>query len=299
MNEIVIQLAEYKTRVEDVLNKVLPSDDTLPTNLHKAMRYAVLGSGKRIRAALVYAMGQAYHGNLANLDIPASMIEIAHAASMVHDDLPALDNDDLRRGKPSCHKMFDEATAILAGDALLMLCYRVLSAYETPDVTLTSEQRLMMVQEFSLGSGSLGLMGGELLDIEGENKKLSIKEIERIYLMKTGKFFEIPIVLGLIAAGIKDATQIKLARDFAHYFGLAFQIQDDCLELSVPIEQLGKSTNSDHKLNKATYPSVLGSNEAEKLYHSLYEKSYDVLKQLPCEQTVLINIVNYVNARRY
>lgn len=217
-------LAQRIQRVNHTLANLLPSDADEPKRLHQAMRYAVLNGGKRLRPLLVYAAGEVCGASLTDLDHAACAVELIHAYSLVHDDLPAMDNDDLRRGQPTCHKAFDETIAILAGDALQTLAFEILS--NNRDTTLNLDQQLKMVTTLAKASGSLGMAGGQALEFSWTQQKIDVAQQEKIHHLKTGALITASIQLGAIAGKI-DLSQFNTLTQFGHTLGLAFQIQDD------------------------------------------------------------------------
>ena len=215
-----IHLKQHRNRINHALDQYLPQATLAPQRLHEAMRYAVFNGGKRIRPLLVYTIGETFNADLNLLDIPAATIELVHAFSLVHDDLPGMDNDDFRRGKPSCHKAFDEATAILAGDALLVLAFQLLSSNNSAN----PQTRIDMINVLTTASGSVGMAGGQAIDIE--NIKLTIAQLEHMYILKTGALLSASAQLGALAAGANQGI-LQLLDRYACCLGLAFQIQDD------------------------------------------------------------------------
>lgn len=268
----------YKTRVEAALTTYLPPADQPPTRLHQAMRYSVLNGGKRLRPALVYATGIALGLDLKQLDSAACAIELIHAYSLIHDDLPAMDNDDWRRGHPTCHKAFDEATAILAGDALQSLALPILCQ---TSAEITASQAIKMVQALTRASGSQGMAGGQALDLAAANNPVDLTQLQAIHRLKTGALISACIELALIAAGRDtDATIATPLRQFADHLGLAFQIQDDILDIAGDMQILGKQPGSDSKNNKTTYPILLGLTEAQKQLTALRQQALGLLDSL-------------------
>ena len=256
-----------KQRIEEVLARYLPQENKEPINLHKAMRYAVLNGGKRLRPLLVYAVGESYGTRIENLDAAAAAIELVHVFSLIHDDLPAMDNDDLRRGKPTCHKAFGEATAILAGDALLILAFQILAEQNLPPKIITA-----MIQTLAIASGSRGMTGGQDVDMQATGNKPSIKQLENMYILKTGALFVASVKLGALAAGINDENEFKKLEELARNYGLAFQIQNDILD----IENKGKDVEN----NKVTYPQIVGIEAAKKKILELQQTGNDKLRSL-------------------
>ncbi|WP_232020195.1 (2E,6E)-farnesyl diphosphate synthase [Sulfuriflexus mobilis] len=252
----------YQARTETVLGHWLPTGNTHPAELHAAMRYSVLGGGKRVRAVLVYLTGQALGIPLEQLDGPASTVELIHAYSLIHDDLPAMDDDDLRRGKPTCHKAFNEAIAVLAGDALHSLAFHILA--HDPAMQCAAASRLMMVDVLARAIGSRGMAGGQAIDLASEGKTLSLPELENMHIHKTGALIRASVQLGCLSGEYSEA-QYKALDHYAEYIGLAFQIRDDILDVEADTATLGKAQGADIARDKSTYPSLLGMAEAKKM----------------------------------
>ncbi len=262
-------------RVEAALEQFLPAENTLPMRLHQAMRYAVLGNGKRIRPLLVYAAGQAVGADEQALDVTACSIECIHAYSLVHDDLPAMDDDDLRRGKPSCHKVYGEAEAILAGDALQALSFSLLARADMG--TTVTQRRLHMIKILSQACGSRGMVGGQSLDLAATGKQLDIAELEDMHIHKTGALIRAAVLLGALCADTLGDQQRQALDRYGKYIGLAFQVQDDILDVTGSTEQLGKEVGADNALNKPTYPSLLGLAGARERAQELHQAAIDSL----------------------
>ncbi|WP_295513153.1 polyprenyl synthetase family protein, partial [Thiolapillus sp.] len=241
-------------RVEKALDHNLPATTIEPRNLHEAMRYATFNGGKRVRPLLVYAAGTACGGDMDVLDIPACAVELIHSYSLVHDDLPAMDDDDLRRGKPTCHKVYDEATAILVGDALQSLAFELLA--RSTD-RIPAETRLNMLRILANASGSRGMAGGQAMDIDGVDQELSLPELEIMHIHKTGALIRASVQLGVLSAGGSKEQLAKLEH-YAKAIGLAFQVQDDILDITENTHTLGKTQGKDAADNKPTYPALLG-----------------------------------------
>lgn len=247
------RLARWLQRVEARLESALPPPDHPPERLHQAMRHAVLGGGKRLRPMLVYAAGAATGADESLLDAPAAAVELVHAFSLVHDDLPAMDDDALRRGQPTVHVAFDEATAILAGDALHTLAFEVLAGETRAPETL----RLAWLATLAGATGAAGMCGGQALDMDGTGRALAVEELERLHALKTGALIRAAVRMGALAAAREDTTLQRLDA-FASALGLAFQIRDDLLDIEASSEQLGKTAGKDAAQDKATYPALLG-----------------------------------------
>jgi farnesyl diphosphate synthase len=248
--------ARWAARVEAKLEQSLPVAAQSPERLHAAMRHAALGGGKRMRPLLVYAAGSLFDVDEATLDAPAAAVELIHAYSLVHDDLPAMDDDDLRRGRPTVHIAFDEATAILAGDALQTLAFDLL-AYAEADVAL----RLEWLQVLSRASGVDGMCGGQALDLDATGAVQSLAALQRMHALKTGALIQAAVRMGA-AAGGANKDELQRLDDFAAALGLAFQVRDDILDIEASSEQLGKTAGKDVAQAKSTYPALLGMHGA-------------------------------------
>jgi len=281
----------WTTRVETKLDAVLPPADQLPFRLHEAMRYSVLGGGKRIRPLLVYATGVSLGATEAQLDAPAAAVELLHAFSLVHDDLPAMDDDDLRRGRATTHKAFDEATAILAADALQPLAFKVLASDTELDVPVAT--RLQMMNLLADACGSLGMTGGQAIDLESEGQQLSAAELEHMYRLKTGCLLEVSVLAGACAAGADDAV-LNALTDFAGKLGLAFQIRDDVLDVEGSTEVIGKQQGADIDRNKATWPALFGMDEAKAKTAELLDAALAAIDQFGPEAEPLRRIGAYI-----
>ena len=288
-------LAASRERVQAHLDEWLPPESIPPQRLHQAMRYAALGNGKRVRPVLVYAAGQVAGAPQERLEVPACSVELIHAYSLVHDDLPAMDDDDLRRGRPTCHKAYDEATAILAGDALQTLAFRLLA--HLPQLDIPAEQRLHMIDELALASGCRGMAGGQALDIDAVGRELSIAELENMHIHKTGALIRASVRLGALCAdSIPDDTLRRLDR-YAKRIGLAFQIRDDILDVEGETADLGKTRGKDEAANKPTYPALLGLDGAREMAGRLLEEALDNLSAFDGEAAPLRSLALYIVGR--
>lgn len=267
-------MAKCQARLDSSLRHWLPNGNTLPSSLHEAMRYAILGGGKRIRPALVYASGQCVGSRWEQLDSAACAIELIHAYSLVHDDLPAMDDDDLRRGKPSCHKAFGEAIAILAGDALQALAFYVLAHDKNPQTVKT---RLQMIETLALAAGSRGMVGGQTLDLAATGRQLGIAELEDMHIHKTGALIRASVVLGALTAADLSTSTLEKLDHYAKCVGLAFQIRDDILDVEGETDTLGKRSGSDESLEKSTYPMLFGLEGAKQRARELHEEAMESL----------------------
>lgn len=251
-------LDSCRSRVETALDRALPAPGIHPPKLHQALRYAVLGGGKRLRPVLVYGAAQAVGEPLEGGDAAACAVELIHAYSLVHDDLPAMDDDELRRGQPTCHKAFDEATAILAGDAMQALAFQLLATDRRHD----ADQRVAMIELLSRAAGSRGMVGGQAMDLAAEGQELNLPELENLHIHKTGALIRAATLLGAIGLAQDDPRRAALDR-YGQYIGLAFQIHDDVLDVEGDTDTLGKTQGADHARDKSTYPSLLGLGEAK------------------------------------
>lgn len=266
---------DQQEQVEAALARWLPTESTQPAELHAAMRYSVLGGGKRVRAILVYLTGQALGIPRQELDGPACAVELIHAYSLIHDDLPAMDDDDLRRGKPTCHKAFNEAIAVLAGDALHSLAFHIIA--HDPAMQCGPEKRLKMVEILARSIGSRGMAGGQAIDLASEGKTLTLPELENMHIHKTGALIRASVQLGGLATACTD-EQFKALDHYAKCIGLAFQIRDDILDVEADTETLGKAQGADIARNKSTYPALLGMTEAKQMARQCHTDALQALE---------------------
>jgi len=289
-------LRSFCSRVDQHLDRWLPTPAGPEARLQEAMRYSVIGGGgKRVRPVLVYAAGKALNLQPDQLDACACAVEIIHAYSLIHDDLPAMDNDDLRRGRPTCHKAYDEATAILAGDALQALAFEILAT----DTMLESsaETRLQMIKLLAQASGSSGMAGGQAIDLGAVGRNLSLEELENMHVLKTGALINASVRLGAMCK--PDIAQEKLiALDtYARCVGLAFQIHDDILDVTADTETLGKPQGSDEQQNKPTYPALLGLQGAQERALALHQQALDALDIFNESADILRQLSAYIVER--
>ncbi len=280
-------------RVNATLEKVLPGPDILPQRLHAAMRHATFNGGKRVRPLLVYAAGEACGTAPERLDPAACAVELIHSYSLVHDDLPAMDDDDLRRGQPTCHRAFDEATAILAGDALQSLAFEVLARTDTGT---DADRRLEMVRVLAAASGSRGMAGGQVLDIQAVGRTLSLPELENMHIHKTGALIRASVRLATLAANAPEPLADQLDR-YAKAVGLAFQVQDDILDVVGDSATLGKTQGKDEAADKPTYTSLLGLEGARRQARCLIDEALESLESLGPEADQLRHLARYVVRR--
>lgn len=283
-------------RMEDVLDTHLPPASTSPMRLHEAMRYATLGGGKRVRALLAYAAGEFCGANLNKIDVPAAAVEIIHAFSLVHDDLPCMDNDDLRRGKPTTHKQYGDALALLVGDALQSLAFQLISQ----DKQLKSAtQKLQMLHILALASGSRGMAGGQAIDIESIGIPLSRPELEHMHIQKTGALIRAGALLGAYSADKPKDDKIKAVDHFAKSIGLAFQVVDDILDAEANTQTLGKTAGKDQLHNKSTYVTILGLSAAKQLASELHANAMAALSFYGREADLLRHLANFITHRSF
>jgi farnesyl diphosphate synthase len=261
-----------------------------PSNLQQAMSYSLLAGGKRIRPILVYLTGQMFNTPLAKLDSIAAAIEAMHTYSLIHDDLPAMDNDHLRRGKPTCHIQFGQAEAILAGDALQSLAFSLLSENQYID----SQSKIKMITELANASGLAGMCLGQSLDLQAEHKKVTLEHLQNIHNYKTGALIQAAIRLGAYASGDTAKPYYKILDNYAQAIGLAFQIQDDILDVIGEQELMGKPQGSDVALEKSTYPALIGLQNAIEMTQKLYQQAIDSLMQIPYNSQPLQGLAGFI-----
>jgi len=285
-----------RQRVEHALAHWLPATDIAPKKLHEAMRYATLSGGKRIRPILVYATGKILDIPPQCLDGPACAVELIHAYSLVHDDLPAMDNDDLRRGQPTCHIKFDEATAILAGDALQALAFHILAHDDT--MAASAHRRLEMIDTLAIASGSRGMAGGQAIDLESVGRELNLIELENMHIHKTGALIRASVQLGALSRPDIDPEQLEKLDHYAKCVGLAFQIRDDILDVESSTETLGKTQGSDAARNKPTYPSLIGLPKAKNMAWDMVNQALESLSGFGETADSLREIARYIIDRQ-
>ncbi|HEB83138.1 MAG TPA: (2E,6E)-farnesyl diphosphate synthase [Gammaproteobacteria bacterium] len=291
------RLEKYQQRVDAALDRFLPADDPPEHNLAEAIRYSVIGGGKRIRPAMVYAAGEAMGVATDLLDIPASAVEMIHAYSLIHDDLPAMDDDDLRRGRPTVHRAFDEATAILAGDALQALAYEILAKQEHPE--LDAEHRIAMLSLLTEASGAHGMAGGQAVDLAAVGKALSLEQLEHMHQLKTGALIRASVLLGAMCKADISNEEIDILSNYARCIGLSFQIQDDILDVISDTETLGKPQGSDQAQQKPTFPAILGLENAIERAQEQHRLALKTLEPLDEKADSLRQLSAYIVERRY
>ncbi|MEO3678624.1 (2E,6E)-farnesyl diphosphate synthase [Rheinheimera fenheensis] len=290
-------LPRYQQRVEQHLQSVISQFPLTDERLLSAMSYSLLLGGKRVRPFLVYSCGTLLGASLADLDGPAAALEALHSYSLIHDDLPAMDNDDLRRGKPTCHKAFDEATAILAGDALQALAFDILSHH--PYQQVGAPEVLQMLQTLARAGGYAGMCGGQAIDLAQTNQQTSLAQLEQMHRLKTGALIENAVELAWLCSPNRQLADKEHLLQFARALGLAFQVQDDILDIESDTQTLGKPQGSDSKANKATYPALLGLEQAKAKAQQLYQDALNALSKLPYNTDELRSFAQYIIERRF
>lgn len=294
-NALKEHLISVQNRVERALDDRLPNENILPIKLHQAMRYTVLDGGKRMRPMLTYCTGKALGLSDDILDGPACAVELIHVYSLIHDDLPAMDDDDLRRGKATCHIAYDEATAILTGDALQALAFEVLA--NDPSIKVDSSNRLKMITTLTKASGSQGMVGGQAIDLESVGTKLTLPELENMHIHKTGALIRASVNMAALAKPDLDpALAIKLDH-YAKCIGLSFQVKDDILDQESDTATLGKTQGKDLDNDKPTYPALLGLAGAKQKAQELHEQALESLSGFGAEADLLRDLSLYIIQR--
>jgi len=278
-------------RVERALQRSLSGADPAAARLQEAMRYSVLGGGKRLRPLLVYITGEALGADPADLDAPAAAVELIHAYSLIHDDLPAMDDDDLRRGRPTCHKAFDEGTAILAGDALQALAFGVLAGQSNG---LDDATRVRMLTVLADAIGLAGMAGGQAIDLEAAGHAGDPAHVELMHRRKTGALIRASVELGALASPAKSAATLGVLRHYGGEIGLAFQIQDDILDVTGDTAVLGKRAGADAARGKPNYPSVFGLERARELARAHRDRALAALAGIGTAAGPLRSLAHYV-----
>ena len=282
-----------RDRIEGALRQHLPSLQRLPLELHEAMHYSVMTSGKRIRPLLVYAAGHAFGATPGILDKPACAAEFIHVFSLIHDDLPAMDDDDLRRGQPTCHVKFGDAIAILAGDALQSLAFEILC-----DSDVTEAMRLQMIAALAVATGSHGMAGGQAMDLTATGKGLTLPELENLHIHKTGALIRSSVLMGAMTA-TSDTGQLQQLDHYGKCIGLAFQIVDDILDITGDTESLGKTGGKDAAQKKTTYASLLGLSQARERAAQLYDDAIASLESFDERADPLRELAKLIIQRSY
>ncbi|GAA6172239.1 (2E,6E)-farnesyl diphosphate synthase [Colwellia sp. KU-HH00111] len=279
--------------LEQQLNKLTVNDD----RLHQAMAYGLLIGGKRIRPYLVYITGETLGVSLADLDGIAGALECIHAYSLLHDDLPAMDDDDLRRGKPTCHKAFDEATAILAGDSLQTLAFDILANHSFS--AATQPKQLALIKQLVTAAGYQGMCGGQALDLAATDKSINLTQLEQLHSLKTGALLEASVLMAAECAPAITEQDKQALKEYAQLIGLAYQVQDDIIDITSTQEQLGKPCGSDLAANKSTYPALLGLQGAQQKAENLFQQALQALARLPYNTQSLADFATFIIKRSH
>jgi len=291
------QLESWQARMESALASRLPGPDVVPSRLHEAMRYSVLGGGKRIRPALVFAAARAVGRTEDEVEGAACAVELIHVYSLVHDDLPAMDDDDLRRGRPTVHKAYDEATGVLVGDALQTLAFHVLS--KDPSLPSSPATRLKLVELLADASGSFGMAGGQAIDLEAQGRRLNLAQVEEMHSRKTGALIRVSVMMAAACASSLDSRVHEALAGFAAPIGLAFQIQDDLLDVLGDVTTLGKATGADSERSKPTHPAIIGIEASQERVRLLHAQALESLAPLGARADLLRSLADWLLARHY
>lgn len=289
-------MEQVQGRIERALSRALPAAESAPSRLHQAMRYAVLGGGKRVRPLLVFAAGEIGAASAERLEQVACALECIHAYSLVHDDLPCMDDDVLRRGKPTVHVQFDEATALLVGDALQSLAFEIATR---PGGAATAAQQLQMVHMLAAASGSRGMAGGQAIDLAAVGVALSLAELETMHRLKTGALISASVKLGALCGDTLAPHALESLDRYARAIGLAFQVVDDCLDAEAPTAALGKTAGKDAAQGKPTYVSILGLARAKALAESLRAEAHAALSQFDDRAARLAALADFIVRRTH
>ena len=288
--------AARQSRIEAVLEQVLPPPRIVPTRLHAAMRYAALGAGKRVRPLLVFAAGELSRADVERTAIVGAAVELIHAYSLVHDDLPCMDDDVLRRGKPTCHVEYEEPTALLVGDALQSLAFQLLGEYRLTD---DSADQLQMVKLLAAAAGSRGMAGGQAIDLEAVGKRLTVPELELMHIHKTGALIRASALLGARCGSGLDEKALARLDTFAKLIGLAFQVVDDVLDAEAPTATLGKTAGKDADRGKPTYVSALGLAESKAFAEGLRQDALKALEVFGARALRLRQLADFIVLRKF
>ena len=289
-------VAAHQARFEETLRNLLPRADIAPQRLHEAMRYAVLDGGKRVRPLLAFAAGELNGAEVARVDIAAAAVELIHAYSLVHDDMPCMDDDVLRRGKPTCHKQYDEATALLVGDALQTLAFQLLAEHRLNDDAM---RQLEMVRLLALASGSRGMAGGQAIDLASGGKSLPLPELEFMHIHKTGALIRAAVLLGAHCGSRLETAQMDKLDHFGKLIGLAFQVVDDVLDCEADTATLGKTAGKDADNGKPTYVSLLGIQDARDMAQRLHREALETLAGFGDSAQRLRELADFIVLRKY
>jgi farnesyl diphosphate synthase len=295
MSDFSAWVSTHQSRFENVLKRLLPQGDAAPQRLHAAMRYSVLDGGKRVRPLLAYAAGELSGASTERVEIAGTAVELIHAYSLVHDDMPCMDDDVLRRGKPTCHVEYDEATALLVGDALQSLAFQLLSEHR---LNVDAARQLQMVKLLAAASGSNGMAGGQAIDLASVGKQLTLPELEQMHIRKTGALIRAAILLGAYC-GDMDKAHLDLLDHYGKCIGLAFQVVDDILDSEADTATLGKTAGKDADNDKPTYVTLLGVVAAKKMAAELHAEALNSLAGLGAPAQRLRELADFIVMRKY
>lgn len=290
-------LPDYQTRIDNFLTEKLNTLQINDNTLLEAMRYGLLIGGKRMRPYLAYTTGETLGADINDIDAISGALECIHAYSLLHDDLPAMDDDDLRRGKPTCHKAFDEATAILAGDSLQTLAFDILANHHF-SAAMQSKQ-IILFQQLVNAAGYQGMCGGQALDLAATNKKITLTQLEQLHSLKTGALLEAAVLMAAECAEKASQTDKNALKQYAQFVGLAYQVRDDIIDITSSEEVLGKPAGSDLKANKSTYPALLGLQGAQDKATNLYQQALQALQDLPYNTQALAEFATFIVKRSH
>jgi geranylgeranyl diphosphate synthase type II len=287
----------WRKRMERALAERLPASNAVPTRLHEAMRYSVLGGGKRVRSALVFATALTVGLKESEVEAAACAIELVHAYSLVHDDLPAMDDDDLRRGRPTCHKAYDEATAILVGDALQPLAFQLLA--RDPSLPSSPAVRLRLIDLLAEASGTFGMAGGQAIDLAASGKMLDISQVEDMHARKTGAIIRASVLMSAECVPTLDRNLHNALDRFATAIGLAFQIKDDLLDLTSDVATMGKPVRADSERAQPTHPAMIGISASQERMHRLHMQALDALSVFGDKADPLRQLAQWLLSRKH
>lgn len=285
-----------QSQIESYLENRLPADNCAPERLHEAMRYVVLGGGKRIRPLLSFAAGELNGADDVRVNVVAAAVELIHAYSLAHDDLPCMDDDVLRRGKPTCHVKYDEATALLVGDSLQSLAFQLMAEFCLTD---KPKKQLEMIKQLAQAAGSRGMAGGQAIDLASVGKMLTLPELEFMHIHKTGALIRAAVMLGARCGDRLNDEQLNHLDHFAKCIGLAFQVVDDVLDAEATTAALGKTAGKDAEQNKPTYVSILGVKQARELAEELQQDAYQSLDHLGVATDRLLQVTDFIVQRKF
>ena len=288
--------SQIQARTESTLGALLPAPEVSPERLHTAMRYSILGGGKRVRPLLAHAAGELFSAPADRVFLVAAAVEMIHAYSLVHDDMPCMDDDDLRRGKPSCHKQFDDATALLVGDALQSLAFQTLAQ---PGLCTSTEQQVRMIHLLAVASGSRGMAGGQAIDLASVGLSLTQQELEFMHIHKTGALIRAAVLLGAYCADAPDAEKLQAVDRYAKSIGLAFQVVDDILDTQADTATLGKTAGKDAQNNKPTYVTILGLARAKEFAAELHADALASIAPFGTAGLRLVQLADFITERSF